>query len=178
MNGVQQQITQFFNAAAADVKGIEAEATALLTENLTVRGVFGYQDCNIKEFTTPGAGYDLTSAPCERAPELQWTLGATYEAPITSTLKVVANAHVNYTGKNLYTQSIASPDFNTFLDARTLLNASITVSDREDKYFGRIIGKNLTNERYKVATQVVAGLWTFANYGPPRFFAAEIGVKW
>jgi len=91
---------------------------------------------------------------------------------------LVVNAHVNYTDENLYTQSIQSPDFNTFLDSRTLLNASITISDRDDKYFGRIIGKNLTDTRYKVATQVVAGLWTFANYGPPRFFAAEVGVRW
>ncbi len=178
VSGVQQQITQFFNAARADVKGIEAEATALVTDNLTLRGVFGYQDCNIKEFFAPGAGYDLTQAPCERAPELQWTLDATYQTPIGNALKLVVNAHVNYTDKNLYTQSIQSPDFNTFLDSRTLLNASITISDRDDKYFGRIIGKNLTDTRYKVATQVVAGLWTFANYGPPRFLAGEIGVRW
>ena len=178
VNGVEQQITQFFNAAKADVKGIEAEATALVTDNLTLRGVFGYQDCNIKEFETPGAGYDLATSPCERAPELQWTLDATYQTPIGNALNLVVNAHVNYTDKNLYTQSIQSPDFNTFLDARTLLNASITISDRNDKYFGRIIGKNLTDTRYKVATQIVAGLWTFANYGPPRFFAAEIGVRW
>jgi len=178
VNGVEQQITQFFNAAKADVKGIEAEATALVTDKLTLRGVFGYQDCNIKEFETPGAGYDLATSPCERAPELQWTLDATYQTPIGNALKLVVNAHVNYTDKNLYTQSIQSPDFNTFLDARTLLNASITISDRNDKYFGRIIGKNLTDTRYKVATQIVAGLWTFANYGPPRFLAAEIGVRW
>ena len=178
INGVEQQITQFFNAAKADVKGIEVEATALVSDNLTLRGVFGYQDCNIKEFVAPGAGYDLTSSPCERAPELQWTLDATYQTPIGNALKLVVNAHVNYTDENLYTQSIQSPDFNTFLDSRTLLNASITISDRDDKYFGRIIGKNLTDTRYKVATQVVAGLWTFANYGPPRFLAAEVGVRW
>ena len=178
VNGVEQQITQFFNAAKADVKGIEVEATALVSDNLTLRGVFGYQDCNIKEFVAPGAGYDLTSSPCERAPELQWTLDATYQTPIGNALKLVVNAHVNYTDENLYTQSIQSPDFNTFLDSRTLLNASITISDRDDKYFGRIIGKNLTDTRYKVATQVVAGLWTFANYGPPRFLAAEVGVRW
>jgi len=178
VNGVQQQITQFFNAAKAEVKGVEVEATALATDHLTLRGVFGYQDCKIKEFFAPDAGYDLTSSPCERAPEVQWTADATYQAPIGDALKVVVNANVNYTDNNLYTQSIQSPDFNTFLDSRTLWNASITLSDRDDKYFARIIGRNLSDERYKVATQVVAGLWTFANYGPPRFYGAEIGLRW
>jgi iron complex outermembrane receptor protein len=178
VNGVQQQITQFFNAAKADVKGIEAEATMLATDNITLRAVFGYQDCSIKDFFAPGAGYDLTTAPCERAPEFQWTLDGTYQAAISDKLKIAVNAHVNFTDENLYTQSIQSPDFNTFLDDRTLWNASITISDRDDKYFARLIGKNLSDERYKVATQVVAGLWTFANYGPPRFYAAEVGVRW
>lgn len=178
VNGVQQQLTQFFNAAKADVKGIEIETTALVTDQLTLRGVFGYQDCQMKEFIAPTAGYDLTTAPCERAPELQWTLGATYEASLSNKLKLIVDANVNYTDKNLYTQSIASADFNTFLDSRTLVNASITISDHDEQYFVRLIGKNLSGERYKVATQVVAGLWTFANYGPPRFFGVEAGVRY
>jgi len=178
VNGVQQQITQFFNAAKADVKGVELEATALVTDHLTLQGVFGYQDCEIKEFFAPGAGYDLTKSPCERAPKVQWTLGGTYQTPIGNSLKLVLNTFVNYTDDNLYTQSIESADYNTFLDSRTLWNASITISDRDDRYFARLIGRNLSDERYKVATQVVAGLWTFANYGPPRFYGAELGVRW
>lgn len=178
VNGVQQQITQFFNAAKATAKGLELEATALVTDRLTVRAILGYQDCNIKEFIAPGAGYDLTQAPCERAPEWQWTLGATYEATLGNSIKMVFDTNVNYTDTNLYTQSIASADFNTFLDTRTLWNVSVTFSDQDDKYFVRVIGRNLTDERYKVATQVVAGLWTFANYGPPRFIGVELGLKW
>ena len=129
VNGVEQQITQFFNAAKAEVKGVETELAALPMENLTLRAVFGYQDCDIKSFFAPGAGYDLTSAPCERAPEVQWTLDATYEWPLAEGFKVTLNGNVNYLDKNLFTQSIASADFNTFLDARTLWNASVMVSD-------------------------------------------------
>lgn len=178
VNGQPQQITQFFNAARQETIGIEAEATALVTDDLTLRGVFGYQDCEVKSFFAPGAGYDLTEAPCERTPKTQWTLAATYQKPISNSLKITLNTSVNYTNDNLYTQSIQSKDFNTFLDSRTLWDATITFSDRADRYFVRLIGKNLSDVRYKVATQVVAGLWTFANYGPPRFLGAEIGAKW
>jgi len=175
---VVSQVTKFFNAASAEVWGIEAEATWLATDELTLRGVFGYQDCDLKEFDSPGAGYDLSTADCERAPELQWTIDATYQAPIFDAWKIAINANVNYTDENLYTQSIESPDLNTFLDERTLWNATITISDGDDRYYGRLIGKNLTDETYKVATQVVAGLWTFTNYGPPRYYAFEVGFNW
>lgn len=178
VNGVPQQVTQFFNAAKAEVTGLEAEASALLSENWTLRGVFGYQDCEIKEFEAPGAGYDLTEAPCERAPELQWTVDATYETQIDERFNLAINAHVNYTDESLYTQSIESKEFNTFLEERTLVNASITLSDRDDRYYARIIGKNLTDKRYKVASQVVAGLWTFTNYAPPRYYGFELGFNW
>lgn len=178
VNGVPQQVTTFFNAARATAKGLEVEATALVTDQLTVRAILGYQDCNIKEFIAPNAGYDLTQAPCERAPEWQWTLGATYEATLGNSIRMVFDTNLNFTDTNLYTQSIDAAANNTFLDSRTLWNASVTFSDQDEKYFVRVIGRNLTDTRYKVATQVVAGLWTFANYGPPRFVGVEVGLKW
>ena len=98
--------------------------------------------------------------------------------PLGDSLLLTLNANVNYTDENLYTQSIASDAFNTFLDSRTLLNASVTVSTNDGKYYVRAIGRNITDERYRVATQVVAGLWTFANYGPPDYYGVEAGVRW
>ena len=178
VNGVEQQITQFFNAAKAEVKGVETELAALPMENLTLRAVFGYQDCDIKSFFAPGAGYDLTSAPCERAPEVQWTLDATYEWLLAEGFKVTLNGNVNYLDKNLFTQSIASADFNTFLDARTLWNASVMVSDSAERYFVRLVGRNLSDKRHRVASQTVAGLWTFSNFAPPRYIGGEIGLRW
>lgn len=178
VNGQQQQITQFFNAASQDVWGIEGELTAIPVDGLTLRAVVGYQDCEVKEFDTPGAGYDLTVAPCERAPEWQWTLDGTYEFSLADNLLLTLNANVNYTDENLYTQSIASEDFNTFLDERTLVNASVTLSTMDGRYYVRGIGRNIADKRYRVATQVVAGLWTFANYGPPEYYGVEIGARW
>ena len=87
------------------------------------------------------------------------------------------NANVSYVGRNLFTQSIADARDNTFLRARTLLNAAITLADLDDKYTLRLVGKNLTDERYETASQVVGGLWTFTLYGPPRYFGIEAGTK-
>lgn len=178
VNGQPNQVTRFFNAASARVKGIEAEATIIPTHGLTLRGVLGYQDAGYRKYVTPiPAGYDLSTAPLDRAPEWQWSMDATYAVPITDNFKVTINGNVNHTGRNLFTQSISDARDNTFLRARTLLNASITLAEANDRYWLRLVGKNLSDKRYETASQVVGGLWTFTLYGPPRSFGVEAGVK-
>jgi iron complex outermembrane receptor protein len=176
--GQPNQVTRFFNAASARVKGIEAEATLVPVDGLTLRGVLGFQDAKYRNYVTPiPAGYDLSSAPLDRAPKWQWSLDGTYSTPVSDGLKVAVNANLAYVGRNLFTQSIADQRDNTFLRARTLLNASITLADLDDKYSLRLVGKNLTDKRYETASQVVGGLWTFTLYGPPRYFGVEAGVS-
>ena len=87
------------------------------------------------------------------------------------------NGDLNYVARNLFTQSIVTPSDNTFLDARTLLNASITLAEADDKYYLRVFGRNLTDQRYRTASQVVGGLWSNSQFGPPRFIGVEIGAK-
>ena len=178
VNGAPNQVTRFFNAASARVKGLEAEATLIPTDGLTLRGVLGYQDAKYRKYVTPiAAGYDLSKAPMDRAPKWQWSVDGTYSTPVSGNLKLAVNANVSHVGQNLFTQSIADERDNTFLRARTLLNGSITLADLDDKYTLRIVGKNLTDERYETASQVVGGLWTFTLYGPPRYFGVEAGAK-
>lgn len=177
-DGSTFQETRFFNAAKMEVKGIEAEVVAQPIPEFTLRGVLGYQDGKYKEYITPvPAGYDLATAPIDRAPEWQWTIDGTYQTPIEDWGLLTVNANVNYTDRNLFTQSITTPDENTFLDSRTLVNASITMADIDERYYVRLIGKNLTDTRYRTASQVVGGLWAFTLYGPPRQLTAEIGFK-
>jgi iron complex outermembrane receptor protein len=178
VNGQPNQVTRFFNAASARVKGIEAEATIIPAKGLTLRGVLGYQDAKYLKYVTPiAAGYDLSTAPLDRAPKWQWSLDGTYSAPITDQWKVTLNTNLSYVGRNLFTQSISDERDNTFLRARTLLNASITFAESDDKYWLRLVGKNLTDKRYETASQVVGGLWTFTLYGPPRYYGVEAGLK-
>ena len=171
-----QQATVFVNAASAVVNGLELETSAVPMRGLTLRGVLGYQDGKYKTYTAPGAGYNLADAPLDRAPKWQWTLDGTYEVPIAS-FKATFNGNVNYVGRNLFTQDIDQILGNTFLNARTLVNASVTLSDVDDHYYARLIGRNLTDKRYKTAEQNVAGLWQNAQYGPPRFYGIELGMK-
>ena len=182
VNGQPNQVTIFVNAASAVVNGLEFEASAVPVRGLTLRGVLGYQDAKYKEYvaprlpTDPLPPYNLANAPLDRAPKWQWTLDASYEVPIAS-FKATFNGNVNYVGKNLFTQDITQIAGNTFLNARTLVNASVTLADAEDHYYVRAIGRNLTDKRYKTAEQNVAGLWQNAQYGAPRFYGIELGMK-
>ncbi|RVQ64736.1 TonB-dependent receptor [Croceicoccus ponticola] len=177
VNGQPNQFTRFVNAASATVKGIELETSATPFSGLTLRGVLGYQDAKYGRYDQGDAGYDLSSAPLDRAPKWQWTLDSTYELPVGSEYDLRFNGNVAYVSRNLNTQAITDPNGNTFLDARTLVNGSITLSQVDNKYYVRLVGQNLTDERYKVAVQNVAGLWQNAQYGPPRFFGVEVGFR-
>ena len=176
VNGVPNQVTIFVNAASATVKGFEAELTAKPVNNLTLRGILGFQDAKYDKYSAPGAGYDLATSPLDRAPKWQWTLAANYLVPLGGH-NLTFNGSVAYQSRNLFTQSITDPLGNTYLNARTLVDASITLSDFKDRYFVRLIGQNLTDERYRTASQNVAGLWLNSQYGPPRFFGVTLGAK-
>src|SRR3546814_12563773 len=86
---------------------------------------------------------------------------------------VFLNGNVAYTGRNLFSQSITSPDENAYLQARTVFNGSIGFKGLDDAYSIRLIGRNLTDKRYRVSQLIVGGLWTFSNYAPPRTWAIE-----
>ncbi|QZH74306.1 MAG: TonB-dependent receptor [Erythrobacter sp.] len=177
VNGSPNQVTIFVNAASAEVAGIEAELTAEPTDNLLLRAVLGYQDAQYGEYDAPTAGYDLSTSPLDRAPELQWTLDGTYIQELGSNHELVFNASLAHQSRSLFTQAIDSPLGNTFLNARTLLNASITLSDVDDAYYLRLIAQNITDERYRTASQNVAGLWLNSQYGPPAYFGVQVGFN-
>ena len=73
--------------------------------------------------------------------------------------------------------SDVDPAFDTTLNARTLVDASVTFTDADDRYYVRLVGNNLTDERYRTGVLSVATLWIMAAYGQPRYFGVEFGTK-
>ena len=63
------------------------------------------------------------------------------------------------------------------MDARTLVNGSVTYRSASDTWFVRALARNLTDQRYKMSGQNVDPLWVWQFYGEPRYFAGEVGVK-
>ena len=173
--------------------GLEIEATALLTEGLTLNANIGYLDTEYDKFeldfdldpsTAPTnlSGNDVTRAP-------EWTAGIdlTYEVPIGDLGDLRAIAGVYYEDESVFYYAIDGPSpgfpggtplpqFNTEIQDHTLVNASLTYTHSSDKWYASVFGKNLTDERYRNASQYVGGLWTFSTYAEPRVWGLEVGV--
>src|SRR3546814_8692143 len=76
-----------------------------------------------------------------------------------------------------WSSDVCSSDLNAYLQARTVFNGSIGFKGPDDAYSIRLIGRNLTDKRYRVSQLIVGGLWTFSNYAPPRSWAIEGSFK-
>ena len=184
LNGQPGEETLFRNAAKMTVYGIEHELIAQVTDNLQIRLPASYQHAAYNSFSSgiPGtASYvDLSNLDVNRAPKITAALGANYTVPMDGGSKVVLDASVNYVSKNLLFYSIALPYASftqSYADPLTLLNASITYKAADDRWFVRVLGRNLANKIYIQSGETVDPLWIFNFYGEPRYVAGEFGVK-
>jgi iron complex outermembrane receptor protein len=84
---------------------------------------------------------------------------------------------VGYEDANVFYYSDVDPAYNSVLDERTLVDASITYTGGDGAWFVRAYGNNLTDETYRIASQVVANLWTHSQFGEPRSYGLQVGMK-
>ncbi|HEX7038194.1 MAG TPA: TonB-dependent receptor [Pseudomonadales bacterium] len=175
------QETRFFNAAEVTASGIEAELTALVTDRLMVRANLGYIDAEYDRFEADTdfdgvTDIDLSGRPVNRAPELQGGIDVRYTHALSGG-ELEWGLNVSYEDESVFVYSQVSPDFDAIADERTLVNASITFTDADDRFFVRLFGQNLTDEEYRVGELPVANLWTMSYYGPPRTYGVEVGLN-
>jgi iron complex outermembrane receptor protein len=173
-SGAPGEETLFRNAASMTVYGIENEITAKMTDHLTLRLPASYQHCKYDSFESVGAAFDLTTLPPARCPEYTATAALVWNSgPIS------IEGSLNYQSKNLDTFSIANQASwaETYLDSRTLLDASVTYHGEGDKWHLKAVGRNLSDKRYVASSQNVDPLWIWTLYGEPRYIGLEYGVK-
>ncbi|ABQ68876.1 TonB-dependent receptor [Rhizorhabdus wittichii RW1] len=169
---------RFINAAKIEVNGIEAEATLVPTDGLTLRGTLGYQDGKYKSFTSPTpTARNLVDVPLNRTPKWQASGSGSYDIPIGGIGRITLFGSVTYQSRSLFNFDLNNPANDAYLDARTLFNASIGFTDASDRYSIRLVGQNLTNQLYLTGGQTVGQLFTRETYGAPRYVAVELGVK-
>ncbi len=179
--GTAFQETRTFNAADVDAQGLEVELLALLADNLTLRANLGLLDSKYNEFVLDrnldGVLEDFSGRDVVRSPDLTAGVDLTYLLELGGSGQVRWNLNFNYEDENIYyyNDDIGS-EFDTVLEQRTILNASITWTDAEGRYHVSLFGKNLTDDRYKTASQAVGALWTFSNYGPPVTYGVQFGM--
>lgn len=176
------QETRTFNAADVDASGFELELTALLSDNLTLRANLGTLDAEYNEFLLDldqdGNLEDFSGRDVVRAPDITGGIDLTYLQDMQSGANIRYNLNFNYEDENTYYYNeVIGSNFDTVLEERTILNANVTYTASDERWYVSVFGRNLSDDRYKTAAQAVGALWTFANYGPPRTWGIEIGAS-
>jgi iron complex outermembrane recepter protein len=180
--GTPFQETRFFNGAVIDVKGIELETTLAPMQGLTIRANGSYLKGKYKKFEADTdfdgvVDIDLSNRPLNRAPKYQFGVDGSYQHSIGAIGSLTWNANIYYESSSVYIYSDVDPAFNTQLDSKTLIQATLTYRDPSENYYVRVYGKNLTDSRYRISSQPIANLTTFTSYGAPRSYGVEVGFK-
>ncbi len=177
----QETIT--LNAGESSVNGLEIETTWLATDNFTIQASLGYLDASYDEFDFDGV--DLTSLDIPFASEYQVGLQATYTQALPSgaTLTYYLSGHYQDEAEmspfdpNQVAVGVARHPTFTQMESRTLVDASVTYTSSDEKYYATLFGKNLLDETYRVSANSVAFLWNFTQYGPPSQWGLEFGMR-
>ncbi len=120
---------------------------------------------------------DLSGQPVTRAPEWMGNIEGIYSHSFLDNHGLEWRLRVSYEDDSVSSYSDVDPAFNTILESRTLVSASVTWTDPEDRWYVRLLGSNLTDERYRTGALSVATLWIMSAYGPPRYYGIEVGGK-
>lgn len=188
-------LTLVQNAAAATLDGFEIESVWIPLAGLTLTANMGYLDASYDDYTVSdpvGLPLDKSGFELRKAPELNYSIGGTYEWQMANDSFIVAA--MNYRWKDDYAinASYGGPkNYSSdplIQESFGLLDASINYET--ENWRVSLFGKNLTDESYFYhvldvaagysaasptdATPVyVPGLWTFGTINRPRYFGVE-----
>ncbi len=176
--------TFVFNAGEVANSGIEIEAMARATNNLTLRLAVGTLDSEYEKFDY--AGVDIADiAEVTWAPELTAAIGAEYFTNMMGG-ELVLNANFKYTdeawGRTDWTQySLAAPDARPemLVDSyETLdLSATYTADLGNGQVMVRVYGTDVLEDGGRIARPFDAGAFAFADIVPRRTLGVTIGYE-
>lgn len=166
------------NAAAADIKGIEAEFLFAVTDHLRLSLSGSYVDATYKDFLesainpTTGSRLDSSGNRLQRTPETQLSAGIDWALPAGS-LGNALKLSLNYAWQGdmfWATDNIAKEKSYGLLDAR------IALAPDEAKWAVAIWGKNVTDELYR--TNIISFFGEeVSQYGAPRTYGIDVSWK-
>ncbi|CAN7633881.1 TonB-dependent receptor [Phenylobacterium sp. LjRoot225] len=183
------------NAASARIEGVQGSGEWLATDDLTLRGNFGYNRARYRSYpgaqcyvgqptgTAPGqcngGRQDLTGKYLLRAPKFTYSFGADYKP------QLLADWDTTFTAQASHSSSYqAATDYapGGHQKAYWLLNAGARLGPQEGNWDVALIGRNLTNSYYMLNTIGWSGSGNPNQYvgffNRPREVALQATVRW
>ncbi|MFC3053168.1 TonB-dependent receptor [Kordiimonas pumila] len=171
-NAAGQQFIE--NASDAEVKGLEFELQALVTQNLEIGVSAGFLDSEYKNFTRANGATveDLSGNKLIGAPSTQLNLVATYTLP-TEIGDFALRGDFSYTSNRYYDER--ELDEISSEGATTNLNASLKWTSKGENIEASLWARNLTNE-VNIIDVVEVGLFGYQNvwYNTPRTYGISL----
>lgn len=169
------------NAGELEIYGAELELVAQPVDGWTLTGSLGYLEADYKEFNdtrTPGCSPDT----CEPAfaPELNMRLASNYRHQLPDEYGSVSFlGEVRHVSSHQLSVDNFLPNFPLEEDGYTLINALVTWSSVDDRYYLRAGVKNLTDEVYRTDGQEFSNVGNIqtAYYGDPRTYSITLGFN-
>ncbi|KQS03599.1 hypothetical protein ASG11_04490 [Sphingomonas sp. Leaf357] len=168
------------NAAAAHIKGIEADFEAALTRSFRLSGGFSIQDGKYASYPN---GIALTQNGVRLPPQDQRGNKTIVTPPFSGTVTAAYNVDLHDGGRLqpsitvVYNDGFFWQSDNRLVQpAYTMVNASLLWTSADKKFDARIWGKNLNNAEYYIARLGVTGLGDVQERGAPRTFGITLGL--
>ncbi|MDN3640109.1 TonB-dependent receptor [Simiduia curdlanivorans] len=154
------------NAGKAKIQGFELEGSFAMTQNLRANLTLGIIDTEFVEFIT--AGVDVADdVDMQNTPDTTAMFQLNYDYPLASGARFVINPTLAYRSD---TQIFETPSVID-QEAYTLLDISATFYSADDKWQVGLVGKNLTDEEYRIAGYNFGGAFVTGFYGAPATVA-------
>ncbi len=176
------QETLFFNAAEMNVKGVDIEGAWAATDHLTFNYNLAYMDASYDKFEADTnfdgeIDIDLSDAPVTRAPEWMGSISGIYVHPLANGGTLQFDLRYSYEDESIAGYSDLGAEFDPVLEDKNLLDASLWYRAPDNRWWVRLLGSNLTDDRFKTGALDVAGIWVMAAYGKPRYYGIEFGAN-
>jgi len=156
------------NAASATTKGAELELQVAPGYGWNLRASVGYLDAKFDEFTD--AGVDYSGRPTPYAPKWTGSASASYnwDTRIGTFSPAVQYTYVGAQWAN-FTQAPAE-----YIRSIGLVKANLNYQPKEAKWSVSLWATNLLNKYYVVSALDVPPLFSFATFGAPRQYGADL----
>ncbi|MBE9548342.1 MAG: TonB-dependent receptor [Proteobacteria bacterium] len=170
------------NAADADMNGFEWEGTAILTESqnfdMRLGWAVGYIDATFNEYIDKAGNDVAKDRVFQNTPEWTFSTNLAIDVPLASSTISIIPA-VSYRSK---TSIFEVPTADLDQGSYTLWDLSVVWSQNNGHWSAGLYGKNLTDERYKVAGYYFPALGLENNvtafYGNPRQIWGTVNYSW
>ncbi|MBN8848074.1 MULTISPECIES: TonB-dependent receptor [unclassified Sphingomonas] len=183
--------THIVNAGSVDYAGVEVEGQAILTDNFSIDGNFGYVDVDYKKFNTY-----VTTLPGAPAIDAASITHASYTSKYTANVALNAQFPIGNDGAKLIARvgyTYLSPQYS-FVNVLSAPYSDMIQSDPQHLVDAQIVldkvslggikaqvkfwAKNLTNE-HNLVRAIDFGQLGYAGgyYGEPRTYGATVGFN-